>query len=1096
MTVAACQADPATKGCRVLEFVYAASTTATGSTFGDYAGQVSAIQVWATTPGAAAATATTVTRYAYDASGRLREAWDPRTSPALKVGYDYDAAGRVTTMTPPGQLPWTFVYGPAGDPATADDGMLLAVSRPTLTPGSATQTNGTATTSVVYGVPLTGGAAPYQLGAGDVDDWGQADLPTDATAVFPADAVPASHSGGGLTAGSYGRASLSYLDASGRTVNTADPAGNITTTEYDKFGNTVRELSAANRALALGVTGADTATLAALGIGDLPSAERAEQLSTRSVYNDVGTRELEELAPLHEVTLEANLTDGATAVAAAGSRLAVRSRTVTEYDTGRPSDGTATVKDQVTKATVGAQPRVRPDLFADTRASTTAYDWVKGAATSTVQDPSGLAITTATQYDIQGRVTKTIPPGSTGTDAAAIVTTYYTATGTAPCGGRPEWADQVCQTGPDAAITGGGSNPTQAVTATTEYGRYGATTKVVETANAVTRTTTTGYDDADRPTTVSVTGSVGTAVPAITTGYDPATGQAATVTSSTGGTITTGYDALGRQRTYTDADGGTTTTSYDALDRPTTVTDTVPSSTIYTYDTATEPRGLATSMVDSVAGTFRATYDPDGSVTSEKLPGGYTLTQTEDPAGSAVSRTYTRDSDGSMVGGDAVGESVHGQWLTHTGTPGQESAQAYGYDRAGRLSTVQDTTDTTCTRRTYGFSPRSNRTSQSTVTAAPGVACPTSGGTTTTHTYDSVDRITDAGYGYDAFGRTTASPGSVVTAYYTTDLVQQQTAGATRTSWTLDAGLRIRGWTTETNTSGTWTATATRLNHYDGSGDEPKWTVENTGTATITRNVESLAGDLAATTAATGGTVLQLTNLHGDVALQLPLDATVAPTVLTADEYGNPRPGTTAARYGWLGAKQRSAETPTGMTLMGVRLYNPLTGRFLQTDPEPGGSANDYDYANQDPVNASDVDGKWPCFRCAAKSAGRWAWRHKVDIGLTALSFTGVGSLVWAYRAYRVVRAFRAGRQSMRATRATSWLAGKMHVGWRGVTRARSTNGSTRWYSKGNRHWRSSTWKNNQKAYTSNLETYQKGHHQWRSMHIIHRAPRRWARWM
>jgi hypothetical protein len=36
----------------------------------------------------------------------------------------------------------------------------------------------------------------------------------------------------------------------------------------------------------------------------------------------------------------------------------------------------------------------------------------------------------------------------------------------------------------------------------------------------------------------------------------------------------------------------------------------------------------------------------------------------------------------------------------------------------------------------------------------------------------------------------------------------------------------------------------------DGASDEPKWTVENTGTAAITRNVESLSGDPAATTAA------------------------------------------------------------------------------------------------------------------------------------------------------------------------------------------------------------------------------------------------------
>ncbi|PWS45089.1 hypothetical protein DKT74_10090, partial [Streptomyces sp. ZEA17I] len=38
----------------------------------------------------------------------LREAWNPRVAPALKTTYEYDGAGRVTKLTPPGELPWTF----------------------------------------------------------------------------------------------------------------------------------------------------------------------------------------------------------------------------------------------------------------------------------------------------------------------------------------------------------------------------------------------------------------------------------------------------------------------------------------------------------------------------------------------------------------------------------------------------------------------------------------------------------------------------------------------------------------------------------------------------------------------------------------------------------------------------------------------------------------------------------------------------------------------------------------------------------------------------------------------------------------------------
>ncbi|MEV3952601.1 RHS repeat-associated core domain-containing protein, partial [Streptomyces halstedii] len=125
------------------------------------------------------------------------------------------------------------------------------------------------------------------------------------------------------------------------------------------------------------------------------------------------------------------------------------------------------------------------------------------------------------------------------------------------------------------------------------------------------------------------------------------------------------------------------------------------------------------------------------------------------------------------------------------------------------------------------------------------------------------------------------------------------------------------------------------------------------------RNVDSASGDLAATTSKTGDTVLQLTTIHGDVALQLPLDTSKAPVALDSDEYGNPRTGQAATRYNWLGAKQRSAETLTGLTLMGVRLYNPVSGRFLSADPIYGGNANAYDYCYGEPLNCVDLDGRF-----------------------------------------------------------------------------------------------------------------------------------------
>jgi hypothetical protein len=43
---------------------------------------------------------------------------------------------------------------------------------------------------------------------------------------------------------------------------------------------------------------------------------------------------------------------------------------------------------------------------------------------------------------------------------------------------------------------------------------------------------------------------------------------------------------------------------------------------------------------------------------------------------------------------------------------------------------------------------------------------------------------------------------------------------------------------------------------------------------------------------------------------------------------------------------------------MGARSYIPQLGRFLTPDPAPGGSANAYDYADQDPINNFDLNGE------------------------------------------------------------------------------------------------------------------------------------------
>jgi RHS repeat-associated protein len=884
----------------------------------------------------------------------------------------------------------------AGD---ENPGRLLRVRRAALQQGSKTVTDGETASSLVYHVPLARSlGGPYDLDSTAIATWGQKDLPTDATAIYEPEDTPPTSSATATVPGSggYPYATVHYLDAGGQEVNTANPGGHIDTNEYDKFGNVVRSLEASNRELALGTMPGAESSLAQLGLASSDTATRAMALSTVNTYSTDGQDVLDTVGPTLNLVLDSALTDpnGQRPMLPAGTTVIGRPHTVNVYDEGKPDGATYHLR---TTETTGAQVVGYPD--ADARVTKTGYSaerggtsgWVLKKATSTIADagPGGVGLTSYIVYDSGGRTTATWGIGATGTDARTSLTVSYTAgpnPADAACGNKPEWAGQPCVTQAGGAITGQRADMSSdlPVKRIEVYDRSGRATQLAETAAGKTRRTLTTYDSAGRVSRSDLTSDEGVTVPSVTTTYDPTTGQIAS-TSSGSVTLAREYDLLGRQVTYTDADGGVTHHEFDRYGKPVRIADNSGTQTL-TYDRSIEPRGFLTSTTDSVAGTFSAKYSPDGQLVELDYPGGLTRRDTLDASFNPVQRTYTRDSDGQVIYAESVVENSHGQRVSHTFTGG---SRTYGYDRTGRLASVQDTDPTAgCTTRQYGYDGRTNRVSRQVFNPATGGACRTdTPDAQETHGYDSADRITDAGYVYDAFGRTTALPDGLTNTYYANDLVASQQLGDTRQSWTTYPDLRLRGSVTESLVDGVWTQTASKTNHYGDDTDRPRWITEDAGTGGITRNVSGPDGDLCAITSATGDVALQLTNLHGDVVEIIDTGLTT-PEIHTFDEFGNAPAAQNQQRYGWLGGKQRSDEALGGVVLMGVRLYSPTLGRFLQVDPMAGGSANAYDYCYADAVNCTDLDGRWGWLNKignAVKSAGSFLYNHASDIG------TGLG---------------------------------------------------------------------------------------------------------
>ena len=131
----------------------------------------------------------------------------------------------------------------------------------------------------------------------------------------------------------------------------------------------------------------------------------------------------------------------------------------------------------------------------------------------------------------------------------------------------------------------------------------------------------------------------------------------------------------------------------------------------------------------------------------------------------------------------------------------------------------------------------------------------------------------------------------------------------------------------------------------------------------------------------------QFTAINGDGFFMTDGAGTLIGTPEVFDPYGNALTTPNASVPGlpsttWQAASANESELlQTPYQLMGARVYIPALGRFGQLDPKIGGSANGYDFVNQDPVNASDPSGN--------EGPTVWDW---VSIGASAVVGVIIGA--------------------------------------------------------------------------------------------------------
>lgn len=496
-------------------------------------------------------------------------------------------------------------------------------------------------------------------------------------------------------------------------------------------------------------------------------------------------------------------------------------------------------------------------------------------------------------------------------------------------------------------------------------------------------------------------------------GYTTVTSGVAVAGSPNGSTITTVSDLLGRVVSYTDVWGTVTTPTYDPASGRVTQISTTPASgaasvTAYTYDAdgkvkavTVDGQQLASVTYDALQRLKQIAY-PDGSALNSV---------SRDAAERVIGQEWLV---GGQVVSDAVVRSQSGRVVKQQSSTGSTSySSTYGYDTAGRLVSATIPGH----KLTYGFGSSGgcgpnaaagmsgNRTGSTDVWTAPGQAAVT---TTTTSCYDWADRLLSSTVTGAVPGATTVADGLSAS-----EVVYDGRGNTVRLGdmqFSYDAANRHIGTTYDDGTTVRIVRDATgrmASRTIDPAGAEPAVTTsylyaaggdaawgQRSG-AGLTRSVglpggvswTNQAGEVTWSFPGLGGHGLVTRTGAATSGLLLwdPFGQPVDPVTFAIGTVASDDTGQVAGNTLWHQGALKPAESAGSALVveMGVRLYVPALGRFLQVDPIEGGVDNDYVWPT-DPLNARDLDGR------AA------AWEEGAEGVIMAAAVVGLFALVCA----------------------------------------------------------------------------------------------------